>query len=108
MNESEFSERAEALLRDVVLTLEASGVDCDSEFKGEGVLELEFEDASKIIVNRHVPTREIWIAARSGGYHFRDEGSRWFNTRNGEEFFAILSRCVSDQSGEPVVLTAPG
>jgi len=106
MIESDFNERAEGVLADVVLTLEASGVDCDCEFKGDGVLELEFEDGSKIIVNRHVPAREIWIAAKSGGYHFRYEGDRWVNTRNGEEFFAALSRCVSEQSGEPVVLTA--
>jgi CyaY protein len=105
MNETEFNARAEGILAAVVQTLEASGVDCDCEFKGDGVLELEFDDGSKIIVNRHLPAREIWIAARSGGYHFRSDGTRWVNTRDGEELFAALSRCVSEQSGSPVVLS---
>ena len=105
MNETEFNARAEGVLAAVVRTLEASGVDCDCEFKGDGVLELEFEDGSKIIVNRHGPAREIWVAARSGGYHFRFDGERWVNTRDGDELFAALSRCVSEQSGSPVVLS---
>lgn len=106
MNETEFNARAEGALAALVRALEASGVDCDCEFKGEGVLELEFEDHSKIIVNRHGPAREIWVAAKSGGFHFRIDGTRWVNTRDGEELFAALSRYVSEQSGSPVVLSA--
>ena len=105
MNETEFNARAEGVLAAVVRTLEASGVDCDCEFKGDGVLELEFEDGSKIIVNRHGPAREIWIAAKSGRYHFRFDGERWVNTRDADELFAALSRYVSEQSGSPVVLS---
>ena len=106
MNETEFNARVEGVLAAVVRALEASGVDCDCEFKGDGVLELEFQDGSKIIVNRHGPAREIWVAARSGGYHFRFDGERWVNTRDGDELFAALSRCVSEQAGSPVVLSA--
>ena len=105
MNETEFNARAEGALAAIVRAREASGVECDSAFKGEGVLELEFEDRSKIIVNRHGPAREIWVAAKSGGYHFRFDGTRWVNTRDGEELFAALSRYVSEQSGSPVVLS---
>ena len=105
MSETEFNARAERVLAAVVRTLEASPADCDCEFKGDGVLELEFEDGSKIIVNRHGPAREIWLAAKSGGYHFRFDGARWLNTRDGGELFAALSRCVSEQSGTPVALS---
>ena len=105
MNETEFNALAEGTLASVVRALESSGVDCDCEFKGDGVLELEFENHSKIIVNRHGPAREIWVAAKSGGYHFRFEGARWVNTRDGEELFAALSRYVSEQSGASVVLS---
>jgi CyaY protein len=108
MNESEFNACAEGALAAIVRALEASAVECDSGFKGEGVLELEFEGRSKIIVNRHGPAREIWVAARSGGYHFRFEGNCWVNTRDGEELFAALSRYVSEQSGSAVVLSAGG
>jgi CyaY protein len=105
MNETEFNARAEGTLAAIVRALEASRVDCDCEFKGDGVLELEFEDGSKIIVNRHGPAREIWVAAKSGGYHFRFDGARWVNTRDGDELFAALSRYVSEQSGSPAVLS---
>jgi CyaY protein len=105
MNETEFNARAEGTLAAIVRMLESVGVDCDCEFKGDGVLELEFEDGSKIIVNRHGPAREIWVAAKSGGYHFRYDGERWVNTRDGDELFAALSHYVSEQSGSPVVLS---
>ena len=105
MNETEFNSRAEGSLAAIVRAVEASRVNCDCEFKGDGVLELEFEDGSKIIVNRHSPAREIWVAAKSGGYHFRFDGTRWVNTRDGDELFAALSRYVSEQSGSHVVLS---
>ena len=105
MNETEFDARAEGSLAAIVRALEASRVDCDCEVKGAGVLELEFEDGSKLIVHRHRPARGIWVAAKSGGYHFRFDGARWVNARDGDELFAALSRYVSQQSGSPVVLS---
>jgi len=59
-----------------------------------------------MIVNRHAAAREIWVAARSGGFHFRWDGRQWRDTRNGTELFAALSKLVSAQSGRPVVLAA--
>lgn len=104
MNETEFDACAQGILAAVARTLEDSGIDCDCEFKGDGVLEIELADRSKIIVNRHGPAQEIWVAAKSGGYHFRFDDDRWVNTRDGEELFAALSRCVSEQAGLPVAL----
>jgi len=108
MNESEFNERSESALAAIVQAVEDSAVECDCELKGEGVIELEFENGSKIIVNRHGAAREIWVAARSGGYHFRFDGTRWVNTRDGQELFASLSRYVSEQCGAPIVLAGQG
>ena len=86
--------------------LEESGIEVDFELKEGGVLEIEFDDGSKIIVNRHGAAREIWVAARSGGFHFRWDGSAWRNTRDGSELFAALSKLVSAQSGTGVILSA--
>ena len=105
MNETEFEERSRSALAAIVLALESSGADCDCEQKGDGVLELEFENGSKIIVNRHAAAQEIWVAAKSGGFHFRFDGAHWLNTRDGDELFASLSRQVSEQSGIPVLLS---
>jgi CyaY protein len=104
MDETEFEALAERALGRLEAALEASGVDADVERKEGGVLELEFTDGSKMIVNRHGAAREIWVAARAGGFHFRWDGAAWRDTRDGGELFAALSRLVSAQSGQPVLL----
>lgn len=104
MNEQEFTELADAMLDRIEQALEGCDLDFDYELKPGGVLELEFDDGSKIIVNRHGAAREIWVAARSGGYHFKPENEGWVDTRSGEDLMAALSRCMSEQSGEAVKL----
>src|SRR5256886_10455429 len=104
MNESEFTALAERALERVERALEASGVDADVELREGGVLEIEFGNGSKIIVNRHAAAREIWVAARSGGFHFRWDGAAWRDTRSSTELFAALSKIVSTQSGQAVLL----
>jgi CyaY protein len=104
MDESEFIRLAEQTLLELDRRIEASGIDADCEFKGTGVLEIEFDDGSKIVVNSQAAAREIWVAARSGGYRFRSDGPRWVNTRDGTDLFAALSACVSQQAGETVNL----
>ena len=104
MTASEFETLADAALETIARALEDSGVDCDCEPKGEGVLELEFADGSRIVVNRHSTAQEIWVAARSGGFHFRWNGSEWADTRGGGELLAALSKLVSQQSHKAVSL----
>jgi CyaY protein len=104
MEEREFNGLAEAMLRRIEDAIEACGADVDLEVKPGGVLEVEFEDGSKVIINRHTAAREIWVAARSGGYHFRPEADGWVGTRNGEELMTAIGRCLSEQAGTPVQL----
>jgi CyaY protein len=106
MDESEFIRRAEQTLQEIDRRIEASGIDADCEFKGTSVLQIEFGDGSRIIVNSQAAAREIWVASKSGGYHFRRDGARWVNTRDGGELFAAVSAYVSQQSGETVNLAA--
>lgn len=73
-------------------------IDIDTHRTG-GMLELSFPDASKLIVNTQPPLHELWLAARAGGFHFRHDGSRWVDTRDGGEFFEVLSRHASAQAG---------
>jgi len=104
MDDKEFNQRADAVLGKLDAALEACGADLDFELAAGGVLEIEFSDASKIIVNRHNISREIWIAARAGGFHFRWDGTAWRDTRDGVELFARLSELASQQAGETVSL----
>lgn len=104
MDESEFERLAGAMLGRIEAALEACEADIDFELAAAGVLEIEFADGSKIIVNRHAAAREIWIAARSGGFHYRHADGLWVDTRSGEELLAALSKLVSAQAGESVSL----
>ena len=108
MTESEFLAVAEAVLDDIESHIEqtADAADVDVECSRSGnVLEIEFIDqSSKIIVNTQAPMQEIWVAARSGGFHFRMKGDLWLDTRDGSELFAALSSLVSAQAGQSLVL----
>ena len=106
MDERQFEALATQALQRIERALDESGIDADFELKEGGVLELEFANRSKIIVNRHGAAREIWVAARAGGFHFRWDGSAWRDTRDGSELFAALSKLVSAQSGSGVILSA--
>jgi len=104
MDETEFAALAERALERIEAALEECGVDADVERKEGGVLEIEYADDSRMVINRHAAAREIWVAAPSGGFHFRWDGSAWRDTRDGSELFAALSRLVSAQSGQAVRL----
>lgn len=107
MTDAEFESLADAALAALERAIDRVELDIDVQTKGAGVLEIEFADGSKLIVNRHTAAREIWVAAKSGGFHFRHDGSAWRDTRDGTELYAALSRLVSAQSATPVIL-APG
>ncbi|HUL92759.1 MAG TPA: iron donor protein CyaY [Burkholderiales bacterium] len=104
MTPSEFESLAEAMLERIARAVEESGADCDCAPKAAGVLELEFADGNRIIVNRHSAAQEIWVAAKSGGYHFRFDGSKWVDTRDKRELLAALSEVITGQSGRTVTL----
>lgn len=106
MDETEFNRAAEAALKAVADALDTSDLDCDASFKSEGVLEIEFEDGARMVVNRHAAAREIWVAAKSGGFHFRLQDGVWRDTRSGRELFAALSALISEAAGTPVELKA--
>ena len=108
MSESEFLALAEATLTQIATALDRLNDEdvLDVECSRSGnVLEIEFIDnGTKIIVNSQAPMREMWVAARSGGFHYKRVGDEWINTRDGSELFAALSGMASEQAGAVVVL----
>jgi CyaY protein len=108
MTESEYLVLAEAVLNDIEIRLEriADSSDVDIECSRSGnVLEIEFIDTdSKIIVNTQAPMQEIWMAARSGGFHYRFNGQHWLDTRDGSELYVALSKVASLQAGSSITL----
>jgi CyaY protein len=110
MTESEFLALADRTLGAIEAALEqatdAGDVDVECSRSGN-VLEIEFIDTgSKIIVNSQAPMQEMWIAAKSGGFHYKRENEQWINTRDGSELFDALSKMASQQGGAEIVLSA--
>jgi len=107
LSDSEFHARANGVLSAIEATLDRwlqeDEIDIDSQRTG-GLLELQFPSGSKIVVNTQPPLHELWLAARTGGYHFRWVGGEWIDTRSGGEFFATLSREITEQAGRPLVI----
>ena len=102
MTELEYLDRAEALLAAVEAECdrinEAGDADIDNQRVG-GMITLAFADRSQIVINLQKPLLEVWLAARSGGYHYRWLDGQWRDTKNGEEFFARLSQSASQHAG---------
>lgn len=98
MTESEFNELADAVFQRIEQAIDDSDADIDYDSNGT-VLEMEFADGSKLIVNRHVPNREIWLAAKTGGFHYALENGSWLSQRDSSELFTKLSELVLLGSG---------
>ena len=100
MNESDFHRAVDAVLARIERSVEASdALESDLE---SGILTITCPDDSRVIVNRQTPNREIWVAARSGGFHFVFRDGAWRDTRSGDELFASVSRLIASQSGEEI------
>lgn len=100
MDEAEFNQSVDTVLSRIERGIEAA--DLDFETPADGILEIEFDDGSKIIVNRHGVAREIWVAARSGGFHFKPHGGAWIDTKSGEDLYAKLASLIVAQGGDDV------
>ena len=99
MTENEFSELADAVFVRIEHALDASDAKIDYDNNGS-VLEMEFADGSKVIINQHLPNQEIWVAAKSGGFHYKYQDGKWFSGRDDSELFSRLSELVQFGSGE--------
>ncbi len=106
MTDLEFLDHAELLLLAVEQGCDRlndeTEADIDNQRTG-GMITLTFANRSQIIVNLQKPLHEVWMAAKSGGYHYRWVDGAWQDTKGQGEFFANLSRYASEQAGLPLV-----
>lgn len=106
MEEREFLVLADVELARLEAALERlqeeNDVTWDFELKPGGIIEIDCAEGGKIIINRHAAAREIWVAARSGGFHFKppaSSGGRWLDSRSGQDMAEVLGRCLGEQGG---------
>jgi CyaY protein len=113
IDDKQFHEQGSHLLHSIELALEAADdeldLDLDIERQGGNVINIRFRDKSVIVVNTQPPLHEIWVAAKSGGYHYRWAGSMtqplWLDTKTGRELLSDLSEFASAQAGKTIAVT---
>jgi len=107
LDESEFVATSDRILNAIGSALDAAAASSDNDLDWtlkDGILEIECADGSKLVVNRHVPNREIWVAAKSGGFHFAGADGVWRDTRSGDDLSTVLSRLLKLQARIDVAL----
>jgi len=109
MTDPEFLDLAENLLKAVEAACDRindeGSADIDNQRVG-AMVTLVFANRSQIVVNLQKPLHEVWLAARSGGFHFKFDSKQWMDTKGQGEFFACLSRFASEQAGSPLVFAS--
>lgn len=107
MNTVSFSVVAEQAIEELLEAIEEIEEmdDCDLDLV-DGVLTIEFEDGSQIIINRQEPVKQLWLASPFGPAHFdmADNGDRWTDDKTGEDLRHALARALSEKLGTPVSL----
>ena len=104
MNTGEFNQKVDDTLSAIEDALDDCSADLDWDFAG-GILTIECTDGSQVIINRQEPTLQIWVAARSGGFHFDFHPDEDCWKQDNQELMTFLSQTLSNQSGEPVTLS---
>lgn len=102
MTDIEYLDRAERVLRAVEASCDRINDESDADIDNQrvgGMITLVFQNQSQIIINLQKPLHEIWLAARSGGYHYQFDGQHWMDTKGQGEFFASLTQYASAQAG---------
>lgn len=98
--ESDYNERTEATFEALEMALDEVDQDIDYEMGG-GVLTVTFGNGSSLIFSRQPPVRQLWLAARSGGFHFEYDTAEqdWRNTRDGQLFRPFVVALMREQGG---------
>ncbi|WP_137819021.1 MULTISPECIES: iron donor protein CyaY [unclassified Pseudomonas] len=101
LTEARFHDLVDATQQAVEDIFDDSGLDLDLE-NSAGILTVRFENGTQLILSRQAPIRQLWVAARSGGFHFDyDQASdRWICDSSDELLGEMLARIALEQAGE--------
>ena len=113
IDDKQFHQLGSNLLQSIEVALEAADdaldLDLDVERQGGNVINIRFRDRSVIVVNTQPPLHEIWVAAKSGGYHYRWAGTvaspLWLDTKTERELLSDLSEFASAQAGQAIAIS---
>ncbi|RMS22610.1 Protein CyaY [Pseudomonas coronafaciens pv. garcae] len=100
LTEARFHDLVDATQQNIEDVFDESGLDVDLE-NSAGVLTVKFEGGSQLIFSRQEPLRQLWLAAKSGGFHFDydEDESRWACDTSDELLSEMLARMTLEQAG---------
>jgi CyaY protein len=100
LTEARFHDLVDTVQQAVEDIFDDSDLDLDLE-NSAGVLTVRFENGTQLIFSRQEPIRQLWLAARSGGFHFDydDASERWICDSSDELLGEMLVRITLEQSG---------
>jgi len=103
MEESKFNQYIDETLLAIEDAIDEMGLDIDYDTIA-GILTLEFANQSKVIINRQTALSQLWIAAKSGGFHLDYLDGQWFCKNEDCNLHVLLDRVCSDQAETKVSL----
>lgn len=100
LSEARFHDLVDAVQQAVEDIFDDSGLDVDLE-NSAGVLTVVFENGTQLILSRQEPIRQLWLAARSGGFHFDydAQSQHWLCDNSDERLGEMLQRIALEQGG---------
>jgi CyaY protein len=104
IDEATFDDLADGALRALERALnDVDGLEADLE---SGILNIEFPDGERFVVNSHRAARQIWMAARASAWHFDVDAAtrRWTATKTGDELWDCLQGQIGKKLEQPFVL----
>lgn len=103
MRDNEFQDQVERIFDGIEDAIDALDDDLDVE-SGAGLLNVKLPNGTSLVFTRQVPSREIWIAAKSGGYHLQRTDMGWVCGTTGEGLDVLVNRVFSEQLERDVVM----
>ena len=102
MQDKEYNRLVDETFSLIEEEIDALQGDFDTDLSGS-LLRIELPDKSEIVISRQISAHEIWIAAKSGGYHlWMVSGREWHCKASEEGLSTLLSRLIKEQSGVAV------
>ena len=96
LNDTSFNREVDGVFLDIEERVDELADDIDIDSSG-GVLTFTFQDGSKVILSRQVGSHEIWVAAKSGGYHLKLDDDNWVSDSTGENLATLVDRVFIQQ-----------
>ncbi|SDT18967.1 CyaY protein [Halopseudomonas xinjiangensis] len=104
LSEAAFNEQVDRIQDLIEHAVDDCGLDLEMDHV-EGSLILRLPESGRIVIGRQPASRELWVATPSRTLHFGylpDQG--WLHDGEGESLGEVLSRVLSDLTGDEVEL----